>query len=123
MRALSGSFGIAVNPSSRATLYANSGSSFETPTTTELANSASGAGGFNPALKPQHAWNYEIGARGSLGQRLGYTVAIFQADVRDALIPYEPAAPRFYYRNAGSTRHRCAEVSGGVSILPGLSLN
>jgi len=123
MRAASGSLGIAVNPSTGATLYANIGSSFETPTTTELANSASGAGGFNPALKPQHAWNYEIGARGSLGQRLGYTVAVFQADVRDALIPYELAAPRFYYRNAGSTRHRGVELSGAVSIVPGVNLN
>src|SRR3989441_3458004 len=123
MRALSGSFGIAVNPSSRATLYANVGSSFETPTTTELANSASGTGGFNPDLKPQHAWNYEIGTRGSLGQRLGYTVAVFQADVRDALVPYEILAPRFYYRNAGSTRHRGVELSGDLALVPGVRLN
>src|SRR2546428_2732302 len=67
MRALSGSLGIAVNPSEALTLYGNVGSSFETPTTTELANSQSGAGGFNPDLKPQHAWNYEAGARGSAG--------------------------------------------------------
>ncbi len=125
MRALSGSFGIAVNPSSRATLYANVGSSFETPTTTELANSATGTGGFNPDLKPQHARNYEVGARGSLGSghRLGFTVAVFQADVRDALIPYEIQAPRFYYRNAGSTRHRGVEVSSDLTIVPGVRLN
>ena len=125
MRALSGSFGIAVNPSSRATLYANVGSSFETPTTTELANSATGAGGFNPDLKPQRAWNYEIGARGSLGrgERLGFTIAVFQADVRDALIPYEIQAPRFYYRNAGSTRHRGVEVSSDIAIVPGVRLD
>ena len=125
MRALSGSFGIAVNPSSRATLYANVGSSFETPTTTELANSATGTGGFNPDLKPQHARNYEVGARGSLGrgQRLGFTIAVFQADVRDALIPYEIQAPRFYYRNAGSTRHRGVEVSSVLTIVPGVRLN
>ena len=125
MRALSGSFGIAVNPSSRATLYANVGSSFETPTTTELANSATGTGGFNPDLKPQHAWNYEIGARGSLGgrQRLGFTIVVFQADVRDALIPYEIQAPRFYYRNAGSTRHRGVELSSDIAIVPGVRLD
>ena len=125
MRALSGSFGIAVNPSSRATLYANVGSSFETPTTTELANSATGTGGFNPDLKPQHARNYEVGARGSLGrgQRLGFTIAVFQADVRDALIPYEIQAPRFYYRNAGGTRHRGVEVSSDLTIVPGVRLN
>ncbi len=123
MRALSGSFGIGVNPSSTVTVYANVGSSFETPTTTELANSPAGTGGFNTGLKPQQAWNYEIGTRGSAGQRVGYTVAVFQADVRDALIPYEIAAPRFYYRNAGSTRHRGMEVSADLSIAPGMSLN
>ena len=48
---------------------------------------------------------------------------MFQADVRDALIPYELAAPRFYYRNAGSTRHRGVELSGAVSIVPGVNLN
>jgi len=121
MRALSGSLGIAVNPSEALTLYGNVGSSFETPTTTELANSQSGAGGFNPDLKPQHAWNYEVGARGSLGGRLAYTLSVFQADVRDALVPYELAAPRFYYRNAGSTRHRGVELSGDLSVVPGVN--
>src|SRR5258706_8989091 len=101
MRALSGSFGVAVNPSSTVTVYANVGSSFETPTTTELANSPSGKGGFNTGLKPQQAWNYEIGTRGSAGGRVGDTVAGFQAGVRDALIPYEIAAPRFFYCTAG----------------------
>ena len=123
MRALSGSFGVAVNPSSTVTLYANVGSSFETPTTTELANSPSGEGGFNTGLKPQQAWNYEVGARGSAGRRFGYTLAVFQADVRDALIPYEIAAPRFYYRNAGSTRHRGMELSADLAVTSGVSLN
>jgi len=125
MRALSGSFGIAVNPSNATTLYGNIGTSFETPTTTELANSASGAGGFNPDLKPQHAWNYEIGARGSVGgvRRLTYSVAVFQADVRDELIAYEIAAPRFYYRNAGTARHRGVEMSGDLSLTAGVSVH
>jgi iron complex outermembrane receptor protein len=125
MRAFSGSLGIAVNPSSSVTLYGNIGSSFETPTTTELANRPppGGAGGFNTGLKPQQAWNYEIGARGAAGSRFAYSIAVFQADVRDALIPYEIAAPRFYYRNAGSTRHRGVELSGDLSVGPGMSLN
>lgn len=122
MRAFSGSLGIAANPSSALTVYGNIGSSFETPTTTELANSPSGAGGFNTGLKPQQAWTYELGARGTAG-RLAYSVAAFQADVRDALIPYEIAAPRFYYRNAGSTRHRGVELSGNLSVVAGVSLN
>lgn len=123
MNAVSASLGIAMNPFGSATVYANIGSSFETPTTTELVNSPSGAGGFNTGLKPQHAWNVELGARGSLDGRLAYSVALFQADVRDALIPYEIAAPRFFYRNAGSTRHRGVELSGDLSVTPGVSLS
>jgi len=122
MHALSGSLGIAVNPSRAVTVYGNVGSSFETPTTTELANSQSGAGGFNPDLKPQQAWNYELGLRGPAGERLSYSVAVFQADVRDALVPYELAAPRFYYRNAGSTRHRGVELSTDFALATGVNL-
>lgn len=122
MRALSGSLGIAVNPSSSLTVYGNVGSSFETPTTTELANSPSGSGGFNTGLKPQHAWTFELGARGSRDGRFTYSVALFQAEVRDALVPYEIAAPRFFYRNAGSTRHQGLEVGGDLLVAPGLSL-
>jgi iron complex outermembrane recepter protein len=122
MRALSGSLGIAVNPSRSLTVYGNVGSSFETPTTTELANSPSGAGGFNTGLKPQHAWNFEVGARGSIDRRFTYSVALFQAEVRDALVPYEIAAPRFFYRNAGSTRHQGLELGADLSVVPALSL-
>src|SRR5438094_4890791 len=38
MSALSGSVGVAVTPSDALTLYGNIGTSFETPTTTELTN-------------------------------------------------------------------------------------
>ena len=123
MQALSGSLGIAVNPSRALTLYGNVASSFETPTTTELANSPSGAGGFNTGLNPQKAVNFEVGARGTVGARFAYTAALFQANVRDALVPYEIAAPRFYYRNAGSTRHRGVELNGSVNVVTGLSVN
>ena len=49
-------------------------------------------------------------------------MALFQAEVRDALIPYEIAAPRFFYRNAGSTRHQGLEVGADLSVVPGVSL-
>ena len=122
MHALSGSLGIATNPSKSLTVYGNIGSSFETPTTTELANSPAGTGGFSNVLAPQQAWNYEVGARGAFG-RLVYSVAVFQADVREALIPYEINAPRFYYRNAGSSRNRGVELGGDLSVTPGVRLN
>ena len=123
MRSWSGSLGVALNPSDAVTVYGNAGSSFETPTTTELANRPDTAGGFNAGLGPQRAVNYEVGARGRFGGRLTYTVALFQADVRGELIPYEIAAPRFFYRNAGSSRHRGVELGTDLSVLRGVRLD
>src|SRR5690349_15366729 len=114
MHALSGSVGVAVTPSDALTVYGNVGTSFETPTTTELTNRPNSAGGFNPTLQPQTATNYEVGVRGDVAGRLNYSVALFQADVRDELIPFQvplPAAPgRVFYRNAGRSRHRGVEL-------------
>jgi len=99
-------FGAAVQP------YAGLSTSFETPTTTELANRPTGPGGFNPDLRPQQAVNYEVGLRGRWQSLLGYALSLYQADVRDELIPFEvPGDPgRRFYRNAGSARHRGLEV-------------
>ncbi len=123
MRAWSGSLGLAVNPSDAITLFGNVGSSFETPTTTELVNRPDTAGGFNQGLQPQTAWNYEVGARGRWKSRATYSLTLFQADVKNELIPYEIAAPRFYYRNAGSSRHRGVELGADVTPITGMSLN
>ncbi len=124
MRALSGSLGLAFNPAPEVTLYASTGSSFETPTTTELANRPDSAGGFNAALDPQTAWTYEVGGRGTVGSRSDWSAAVFQADVTDELISYEvPTSPqRRFFRNAGSARHRGLELGGGLVLLPGLEL-
>ena len=124
MAALSGSLGVALNPTHAVTLYANIGSSFETPTTTELTNQPDTAGGFNPTLQPQKAWNYEAGARGVLDGRLTYSLALYQADVRGELIPYGvPGSPqRVFYRNAGTARHRGVELGLDARVRPGVDL-
>jgi iron complex outermembrane receptor protein len=108
----------------RQLVYANVGTSFETPTTTELANRPDTAGGFNPLLAPQHAVSVEFGARGTRGN-LRYGFAAFQADVRDALIPYQiPAAPgRVFYRNAGSSRQKGVELEAGLALARWLRLD
>lgn len=123
MAALSGSVGVALNPSPAVTLYANVGSSFETPTTTELTNRPDTAGGFNPTLQPQKAWNYEVGARGAAGGRVTYSVALYQADVRGELIPYPDSLQRVFYRNAGSARHRGVELGLDARLVPGVDLS
>src|SRR5690606_32715945 len=97
--------------------YASVRSSFETPTTTELANRPDGTGGLNPDLGPQTATHWEVGARGR-SRRLDWDAALFVAEVDDQLVPFEdPAVPgRRFFRNAGSSRHRGAEL--GITWRP-----
>src|SRR2546427_7781576 len=104
MRALSGSVGVAVTPSDALTVYGNFGTSFETPTTTELTNRPDSAGGFNPSLQPQHARMVEVGARGTVASRASWNAALYRATVRDELISYEvpSSAHRRFFRNAGA---------------------
>ena len=126
MSALSGSVGVAVTPTDALTLYGNVGTSFETPTTTELTNRPDSAGGFNPNLNPQTATTYELGTRGVAAGRLSYSIAVFQAEVRDELIGYQvadtAARGRVFFRNAGRSRHRGVELGAKFEIVPGLDL-
>lgn len=103
------------------TIYANVGTSFETPTTTELANRPDTAGGFNASLDPQHALSYEVGVRSPAGSRLRYSASIFRAGIRDALIASQvPSSPgRVFFQNAGRSRHHGVELEVGVALLPG----
>ncbi len=92
-------------------LFANYSSSFETPTTTELAN-PDASGGFNPELRPQLANNYELGFKGTIDD-LFYEVSLFQIDLRDELIPYEleEFPGRTFYSNAGASDRTGVETA------------
>ena len=99
--------------------YATISTSFETPTTTELANSPTGVGGLNPDLKPQHGVSYEVGFKGAYSA-ITYDAAIYTIITEDELIPFQvpgAAAGRQFFRNAGQTTRRGAEV--GLSGVAG----
>jgi len=100
--------------------YANVSSSFETPTTTELANRPGGSTGFNDQLGPQRAWNYEVGARGLLGSRAEYTVAGFLGRIHDAIVQYQEVGGRAYFRNVGKTHNDGIELGLTVKPIAGL---
>lgn len=120
MSALSPSVGLVLATGDGATgstadLYANFGTSFQTPTTTELGNRPDGAGGFNPELQPERTRSFEVGVRGRLAPRpISYQLAAYHARTTNALIGFEvPAVPgRTFYRNAGSAVHRGIEAEG-----------
>ena len=84
-------------------LFANYSRSFETPTTTELAN-PDGSGGFNQSLEPQTADNFELGWKVGTDSTY-FELAVFQIDLKDELIPFEvPAFPgRNFFANVGES--------------------
>ena len=92
--------------------------SFETPTTTELANQPDRAGGFNPELEPQRGWTVEAGMRGDLSGWAAYDLAVYSTTLTNQLVPFEvPSAPgRRFYRNAGGSRVRGFEVSARAAL-------
>lgn len=118
--AVSPMLGVAARLSSFHSVYANLGSAFETPTTTELGNRADGSAGLNTDLRPQYSTTIETGARGLALGRVQYDLALFETQVRDELIPFEVpgGAGRTYYRNAGRTRRRGAEVQLAGDVGP-----
>ncbi|HKK93959.1 MAG TPA: TonB-dependent receptor [Longimicrobiales bacterium] len=122
MTAVSPSIGLVVSPTDGVELFGSAGSFFETPTTTELVNRPSGAGGLNPDLDPRRGWTAEAGVRathaGSSWAVEGEVVG-FGAWIRDELVSFEvPDDPgRSYFRNAGKARHRGIEAGARVTDL------
>ncbi len=116
--------GVVYSPSDTTNLYATISTAFETPTTTEFAN-PSGAGGFNPNVDPQLATNYEVGIRGTLGERNRYELSLFTIDVEDELIPFELAAQpgRDFFSNAGKSTRNGAEISFVSQPVEGLRIS
>lgn len=92
-------------------LFASWSSSFETPTTTELAN-PDASGGFNPLLEPQRADSFELGFKTG-NEKLFFEFAVFQIDVKDELVPFELAAfpGRTFFVNAGRSDRRGIETA------------
>ena len=120
LHAVSPMAGAVVRLSAFSALYANVGSAFETPTTTELGNQPNGNAGLNYDLKPQYSTAYETGLKGFLADRVQYDLALFDTEVRDELIPFQVpnGNGRTYYRNAGRTRRNGVELSGGTDVGP-----
>ena len=103
--------------------FATFGTAFETPTTTEFAD-PSGAGGFNPSLRPQTSASLEIGFKAMVG-RMALALAAFHIDLEDELIPFELAtAPgRTFYANAGSSTRNGFEAELSWNFREDLSAN
>jgi len=118
--AVSPMFGVLARLSDFHSVYANVSTAFETPTATELGNQPSGAAGVNPDLKPQRSLTYEAGIKGIAAGALQYNAVLFSTRVQDELIPFDiPGGNgRRYFRNAGRTSRRGAELGLAVEAGP-----
>ncbi len=116
--AVSPMVGILARLSASHSAYANISSAFETPTATELGNQPSGAAGINRDLKPQKSTTYEVGVKGFGASGLQYSASLFATNVRDELIPFDipSGGGRRYFRNAGRTSRRGAELGLGAAV-------
>lgn len=128
LSALSPSAALLVELSPRVSAYANFTTAFQTPTTTELANSPPASGepccptGFNDSLQPERTWGGEVGVRAGVGRWLALDAAAFTYRVDDAIVPFqvEGIEERAFFRNAGETSHRGLEI--GATLEPASNL-
>jgi iron complex outermembrane recepter protein len=107
----------------QSSIYANVGTSFETPAMSELSNNPSGVGGFNPDLSPQRATNFEVGTKLFINSRLRIDVTLFNVNVRDELVPFQIVGQtgRVFYRNAGESKRQGIEIGTTALIAKGLT--
>ena len=121
LHAPSGQVGISYDVGLAFVPYTNVASSFETPTTTELANAPGRTGGFNPDLDPQTAVTWEVGARGRW-RSLTYSVAGFLIGIQNAITQYTEVGGRAYFTSAGKVNNNGIEARVDVTPRPGLRL-
>jgi len=110
---VTGRLGLTWNPLSNFGIYASWGTGFLPPGTEELVNNPYAYGGYNTQLLPATSSGEEIGARGTLGRKLSYDVAIFHLDTKNDFGRYRmPDRPlETFYGNVGSTRRYGLESS------------
>ncbi|MDG2471602.1 MAG: TonB-dependent receptor [Pseudomonadales bacterium] len=101
-------------------IYANLSSSFETPTTTELAPTLALGTGLNMNLKPQTATSHEIGLKGLINNKHQYDIAIFTINIDDEIIGLEDINGLDVFVNAGESKRKGAELSVNFQLSKSL---
>ena len=108
--------GLLYRLSPAASIYANYGRGFETPTFAELAYRL-GASGPNFGLQASHSRHLEAGVKAIIGDRLRVNAALFDIDTRDEIAIESNSGGRATYKNVGRT-HRGGFELGANGTLP-----
>jgi iron complex outermembrane receptor protein len=92
-------------------VYGHFATAYQTPLTVELTNPSVREGGFNPDLKPSMLRSGEFGVRGlAAPAKVRYEVSGYLSRIEDALVGFQRADQKTYYRNAGSARRNGVEM-------------
>ena len=107
--------GVLYRVSERFDLHAAAGRTHELPTLAELAYRADGDGGFNQALRPARARQWELGARyADAGWHLEATA--FRVLGESEIVVQSSEGGRTSFQNAGSTMRQGLELAGDYAL-------
>jgi iron complex outermembrane receptor protein len=103
-------------------IFANASKSYEPPLLLELTAPGQ-IGGDLRELKPQKAWQFEVGTRGTFAKRVGWDVSLYDIELWDEILnvnvrpfPFAPfTIPRFI--NIDRSRHQGVEAGGDVVLV------
>ncbi|HEX8360908.1 MAG TPA: TonB-dependent receptor [Longimicrobium sp.] len=116
---LSPKLGATYEASRAASLFVSYSHGFRAPSEGQLFRAGRSDGTLE--LRPIRADSYEAGARGELGRRFAYTLAVYRMDVRDDVLTLvDPAANTRETVNAGHTLHRGVELGVGAELGAGV---
>ena len=112
LSAYSPNIGFIYNLNKNDELYANYGSSYETPSLSELSANPDGSG-FNNQLSPMVSNGFDIGYRKST-RRLSYSFTAFHIDTKDEIVRYELEGfeGMNFYKNLGLSKRYGIEFEG-----------
>ena len=114
--AYSPNIGFIYNLDKSGELYANYGSSYETPSLSELSANPDGSG-FNNQLSPMISSGFDIGFRKS-SQGLSYSLSAFHIDTKDEIVRYELEGfeGMNFYKNLGLSKRYGLELEGSYNL-------
>jgi len=103
-----------------ASVYANTGRGFETPTFAELAYRPGGGTGLNFELAAARSTHAEVGVKAAIGATGRVNAALFRVDTEDEIVVDSASGGRTIYKNAGRTERRGVELGAGATLPLGL---
>jgi iron complex outermembrane receptor protein len=103
-------------------LYSSFATAYQTPTTVELSNTPTGAGGFNEALDPEDLKTFEVGARGAVDRwALRFSASVYTSRLENALVQFTRPDEATFFRNAGEASRNGLEALVEWTPVPRLA--